>query len=83
MVDMILTVTLEDYPDVPSAVFPITIEYREYLEEIPTVVIPTVVIPEVVIPVVVVNPSNTTESGFEVPFFDPNFTLEPLIINGY
>ena len=28
-------------------------------------------------------PQNKTESGYEVPFIDPKFTLEPLIIDGY
>ena len=55
--DIILTVSLVDYPNIPHAKFPIKIEYREA--------------------------QNKTESGFEVPFIDPKFSLEPLVIDGY
>ena len=67
-IDLVLSVSLEDYSGVPSSILPVTLQYRE---EIP------------LDPVVVVDPRNTTNSGFVVNTIDPNISYEPLIIIGY
>ena len=66
--EMMLTVTLELYPDVPAAKFPFKIQYREYNP------------PE---PEIVVDKKNTTESGFEVFPFALDLKLANLTVSGY
>ena len=64
---MMLTVTLEEYPNVPAATIPFTVQYREYMP----------------IDEVEEDKKNTTESGFEVLPFALDLKLDNVTVSGY